>query len=172
LLVNKFKIPTIFICQKPIKSHGNKNIFVGYGDIDDNFAFIVLPAFTPENVPNFKIITSDKGDIFIYLKDISEECLINIQNAIRNKINIEEYFNTFVMPAKKIYKKKKLLLIETDNESEEIRQRELIPIDREIIVKKTTQVLPEEIIMKRKRGRPSKKNLIRGGVKNKSKKNT
>jgi hypothetical protein len=170
LLVNKFKIPTIFICQKPIKSHSNKNIFVGYGDIDDDFAFIILPAFIPENIPNFKIITSDKGDIFISLKDISEECLINIENAIRNKITIEEYLNTFVMPAKKIYKKKKLLLIESDNESEEIRQRELSPMDKEIFIKKRTPVLPEEIIMKPKRGRPSKKILIRGGVKNKTKK--
>jgi hypothetical protein len=177
LLVNKFKIPTIFICQKPIKSHGNKNIFVGYGDIDDSFAFVVLPAFTPENVPNFKIITSPKGDIFIPLKDISEECIYNIQIAIRNKITIEEYLNTFIMPSKKIYKKKKPLLIESDNESDEIRQREVrqrelnpMEMDKAVIVEKTTQILPEEIIMKPKRGRPSKKNLIRGGVKNKTKK--
>jgi hypothetical protein len=171
LLVNRFKIPTIFVCQKFIKSHGNKNEFVGYGDIDDKFAFIVLPAFKPENIPNFKIIKSDKGDFFIPIKDIGEECIYNIQNAVRNKMSIEEYLNTFVTPSKKIYKKKKPLLIESDNESEEIGQREVTPTKKEIIVKKITQVLPEEIIMKPKRGRPSKKNLIRGGIKSKTKKN-
>jgi len=165
LLVNKFKIPTVFICHTPIKSHEGKKEFVGYGDIQDNFAFVVLPAFRAENIPNLKIIKSDKGDFFIPLKDLNEECIYNIQNAIRNKISIEEYFNTFVMPAKKIYKKKKPLVIESDNESEEIRQRQIEPMETKMIIKKTTPVSPEEFIMQPKKGRQTKKILIRGDTK-------
>jgi hypothetical protein len=165
LLVNKFKIPTVFICQKPIKSHSDKNEFVGYGDIEDNFAFVVLPAFRAENIPNFKIIKSEKGDFFISLKDVTEECFYTIQDAIRNKISIQEYLNTFVMPSKKIYKKKKPLLIESDSESEEIRYREIEPVKTKMIIKKISPVSPEEFIMQPKKGRPSRKILVRGDTK-------
>ena len=67
LLVNRFKIPTIFICQKFILQTKYQNHeFVGYGNLDDKFAFVVLPGFRPENVPNFRIIKSNKGDVFIF----------------------------------------------------------------------------------------------------------
>jgi len=79
-----------------------------------------LPGFRSENVPNFKIIQSNKGDVFIPLEVISEECSSNIEIAFRNKISIEDYLNTFYMRPRTTYKKKIPLLIEMDNEDDEI----------------------------------------------------
>jgi hypothetical protein len=183
LLVNRFKIPTIFICHKPIKSHSGKNEFVGYGDIDDNFAFVILPAFTPENVPNFKIIKSAKGDIFISLNEINEECSRNIKTAIMDKITINEYLDKFIKPPKTINKKQKPLIIESDTEGGEPKE------DIKEIIIKPNEIKPKQIKQKKKnitrevdqfsskenstqpKKNKSKKKLIKGGGnKNKSRK--
>ena len=162
LLVNRFKIPTIFICQQFIlQSNYQNHEFVGYGNLEDKFAFILIPGFRPENVPNFKIVKSNKGDIFISLKEISEECIDNIENSIRNKITIEEYLREFVMPKKTVYQKKKPLLIESDSEPKEIKQKK-----KKIIIEETKPVSLEKEIQKNKK--PSRKILVRGEPKNKS----
>ena len=165
LLVNRFKIPTIFISQKYILQTGYKNHeFVGYGDKDDKFAFIVLPGFRPENVPNFKIIKSDKGDIFISLDKLNEECSKNIEDSLKNKITIEKYLEDFKMPTKTIYEKKKPLLIESDDDSnvEELKKKK-----NKIVVEKTVPVSPEKFIEQSKK-KPSRKVIIKGQPKNKS----
>ena len=162
LLVNRFKIPTIFICQKFIlQSKYQNHEFVGYGNLEDKFAFIIIPGFRPENIPNFKIIKSNKGDIFISLKEISEECIDNIQNSIRNKITIEEYLDGFVMPTKTVYEKKKPLLIESDSEPKEIKAKKT-----KIILEETKPVSLEKDVQQNKK--PSRKVLVRGEPKNKS----
>ena len=165
LLVNKYKIPTIFICKKFIlQTKYEKHLFVGYGDEDDKFAFVVLPGFRAENVPNFKIIKSNKGEVFISLKEINEECIGNIEESIRNKMDIEYYLDKFTMPTKTIYKKKKPLLIERESDEENEVQR----VKSKIIRKETTPVSSEkQIINKIKQ---SKKVRIRGEPKNKTKK--
>ena len=57
----RYKIPTIFISQKTIlQTKHEKFIFLGYGTREDDFAFIVLPAFRSENIPGYKLILSDK----------------------------------------------------------------------------------------------------------------
>ena len=107
LLVNKFKIPTMFICQKFIlQTKYDKHVFVGYGNKSDKYAFIVLPGFRPENVPNYKIIKNDKDDVFISLDELNEDCLQNIENAIDNKFSIEDYLKDFVIPKTTTYEKK------------------------------------------------------------------
>jgi hypothetical protein len=165
LLVNKFKIPTIFICQKFIlQTKYEKHLFVGYGDDNDNkYAFIVIPGFRPENVPNLKIIKSNNKEVFISLKELNENCIENIETAIRNKISIEEYLESFTMPTKTIYEKKKPLLIQNENESEEYI---LKPKKKKIIIEETTPVPTEKPIINNKK--PSRKIRIRGEPKNKS----
>ena len=51
-----------------LQTNFEKHAFVGYGDENDDFAFVMIPGFRPENVPNYKLIKSDKGDIFISIK--------------------------------------------------------------------------------------------------------
>jgi hypothetical protein len=164
LLVNKFKIPTIFICQKFIlQTKYEKNLFVGYGNHDDNFAFIVLPGFRPENVPNFKIVKSNKGDVFISLKEINEDCIEKIEESIRNKIDIEDYLKKFTIPPKTIYEKKKPLLIQTDSEDKEVK-----PKKTKIILEETSSVSIDKPIFNN--AKSSRKIIIKGEPKNKSRK--
>ena len=168
LLINRFKIPTIFISQKYLLQTQYKNHqFIGYGNNDDNFAFIVVPGLRPENVPNFKIIKSDKGDIFISLDKLSEDCLENIEKSMREKISIEKYLQDFRMPTKTVYQKKKPLLIESDDEKETIIEKKK---RKKIIVEKTVPISPEKFIEQPNK-KPSRKILIKGEPKNKSRRN-
>jgi len=165
LLINKFKIPTIFICQKFIlQTKYQKHQFVGYGDLEDKFAFIIIPGFRPENVPNYKLVKSDNGDIFISLNKLNQECVGKIEESIREKISIEDYLEDFKLPLKTVYKKKKPLLIES--ESEEIEIKNIKPKRTKIIIEKTSAITPEEPIQQKKK--PSRKIAVRGDPKNKS----
>jgi hypothetical protein len=125
-----------------------------------------LPGFRPENVPNFKIVKSDKGDVFISLKELNEECIENIEESIRNKIDIEDYLKNFKMPPKTIYKKKKPLLIQSDSESEELP---LKPKKPKIIIESTSPVPVDKPVLNN--ARPSRKIKIKGDPKNKSRRN-
>ena len=172
LLINRFKIPTIFITSTTILQtryeengkHLYKSQFIAYGYRENDFAFIILPGFSPEKVPNFKIIKSEKGDVFIPLYQLSDECRENIKDAFSNKISFEEYLEQFKIAPKTTYekKKKKGLLIEP-----EIRKKETKIIKNKIIIEKTTPVIEEEnkIINNKK---SSRKNQVRGEPKNKT----
>jgi len=121
LLVQKYAIPTIFICQKFIlQTKNEKHEFVGYGDREDKFAFVLLPGFSAEKIPNFKIIESDTGDEFISLDKLNEECKERIMTAFENKITIEDYLKNFEKPVKKSYYQKKPLRMRIDSAETEI----------------------------------------------------
>lgn len=155
------------MCQKFIlQTNYDKHEFVGYGDKNDKFVFIILPGLRAENVPNFKIINSDKGDIFISLNKLNEECVKSIEESINNKISIESYLENFVMPKKTTYNKKKpqRLIIEEEKDEKEIK-----PKKKKIIVEETTPVSPEEFVLAKKKS--TKKIAIKGEAKNKTKKN-
>jgi hypothetical protein len=145
LLVNKFKIPTIFISsfnilETMIDINGEiiyKKQFVGYGDITDKFAFIVLPGRASKNdeektMPNFKLIKSHENEVFISLDKLNSACIGEIRGSISEKISVEKFLEDFKKPSKKPTEKAKELIIEEDNEE---------PV-------------------KRKRGRPRKENNI------------
>ena len=116
LLVQKYQIPTIFICQKTIlQTDYKKNIFIGFGEKNDDFIFIILPVFKAESIPIFKIVENEEGNYFISINKLNEECLDRIQDAFVNKINIKEYLQEFTKPKKIIYTKKIPLVIEEDD---------------------------------------------------------
>jgi len=125
LLVTKYEIPTIFICNKWIlQTKYEKHEFVGYGNIDDSFAFILIPGLRPENVPNYKLIHSETDEIFISLDKLNGECVERIKEAIDNKVTIEEYLENFTKPLTTKYeaKKPKRLIANFDSDSEDIKQ--------------------------------------------------
>jgi len=149
LLIEKYKIPCFFISNKYLlETEYNKNIFLAYGDLrNDNFVFIVVPGFRIETIPNYKIILSDKEEIFISLNSIQqEEYSISIQQAIDNHINIEKYLEKFIKASKTNYQKKKpkpqtqnqvKLIIEEDQyETEEKPFKDLDQEDIIIVPKK------------------------------------
>jgi hypothetical protein len=95
LLVTKFEIPTIFICQKLILQT-TKHELIGYTNGDNEFAFILIPGFRAENIPSYKIIQSNENESFISMEQIeNSDCANKIRNAINNKISIEDYLKGF-----------------------------------------------------------------------------
>jgi hypothetical protein len=168
LLVQKYKIPTIFICQKFIlQTNYEKHAFVGYGNRNENFAFIIIPGFRPETVPVFRLVQSEKGDAFISLNKLSNSCVDKIYEAFDNEISVEEYLKGFKKIAKTIYKKKKPmgLIIESDSDSEKIINTE----KREIIIEETPPATPEKVVKPKKA--QTKKRVIPSGKKQQTKKN-
>jgi len=105
LLVNKYKIPTFFISTKNLlQTNYEQNIFLGYGDENDKFCFIVVPALGPEKVPSYKVISTDKNDIFISLNELKQNCYDEVKTVFDSEITIEDYLKSFV----KINKPKKV----------------------------------------------------------------
>ena len=168
LLITKYKIPTIFICQKWIlQTKYEKHEFVGYGNEEDKFAFIVIPGFRPENVPGYKLILSDKNEVFISLNKLDDECVERIRHDISHKVSIEDYLEKFTKPITTEYEKKKpgRLIIETD--SEEVKPEK----KKKIILEETSPVSPEEFVLEPKK-KQSRKNVILRGNKTKKLKRT
>jgi len=163
LLVNKYKIPTIFICQKCIlQTNYEKQEFVGYGDKDDKFVFIIIPGFRHEHVPKYRLVKSEKGEVFISLDKLNEECVERIEKAIDDKITIEEYLKDFKINKKTTYEKKKCLLVDSDTE-EDIKQKK-----KKIIYEKTSPV-SQEVPAAPPKKKQTKKVAIKGEPLNKTK---
>ena len=170
LLMDKFKIPTIFLSQKFIlQTNYTKHIFTGYGDKKDHFIFIVLPGFRNQIVPNFKIITTDKGEFFIPLSKLNDDCVDEIEKSIHESITIEKYLEEFKMPSKTNYKKKKPIIYESDSNEVIVRQKKNPVVNNKIITKKTSPVPTEIPVEDKPVGKTkSKKIIIRGEPKNKT----
>ncbi len=169
LLVTKYEIPTIFICQKfLLQTKYEKHQFIGYGDDKDKFAFIVVPGLRPENVPGYKLIKSDKDEIFISLDELNEDCLVNIRRSIDDKVSIEEYLDKFTKPLTTNYEKKKpeRLVIESDSDKVKPEKK------KKLIIEETTPVSSEEYVLKPvAKKRQTKKKQIKLKGKNVQKKN-
>jgi hypothetical protein len=184
LLVNKYKIPTIFISSKNLlQTNYERNVFIAYNDkidydevLREQFCFMIIPSLKSEKIPEYKIIQNDKGDIFISLNEINsgdkmEDCLNKIIKAIENKVSIDIYLRDF----KKSFKKK-LLIIEEDEEDEEdekkkeeIKKTKQKPkkINELLIIEEDKEPIIEEeqediIIRPKKRTRKVKAVVLKG----------
>ena len=120
LLVQKYEIPTLFISQKNIlQTNYDSHVFLGYGNRDDDFCFIIIPGFRPENIPTFKMVESNTKDVFISLKNIkNDECMERIVQSLDNTITIENYLLQFTKQKTTTYHRKdpKKLIIENDSQ--------------------------------------------------------
>jgi hypothetical protein len=166
LLVTKYEIPTIFICQKWIlQTNYERHEFIGYGSEDDKFAFIVIPGFRPENVPNYRLIQSDDKEVFIPLNKLNEPCAERIRGELRKKISVEEYLNEFKKPITTIYEKKKpmKLIIESETDDNKTLKK------KKLLIEETEPISPEEYVLEPKVKQTKKKVILKG--KNNTKKN-
>ena len=176
LLVQKYEIPTVFICQKTIlQTNYTKNVFIGYGNEEDKCTFIMLPAFRAEVVPGYKLIETDKDDIFISIRDLKEEGVNIIRDAFNTKITIKEYLEKFIKPSTTKYiKKKPALIIEEDEEENKPTPKatQKLPIKpkTKLIIEETSPIPVEEFIETPKKqtkkklvlkGRKTKKNIVK-----------
>jgi hypothetical protein len=166
LLITKYKIPTIFICQKWIlQTKYEKHEFVGYGNEDDKFAFIVIPGFRPENVPGYKLIQSATKDIFISLEKVSDNCIEQIKESIRNAPSINDYLQNFTKPLTTDYEKKKPTRLVIESDSEEIKPEKEKEKEKEkkrkLIIEDTTPISSEEFILLPNKKKSRKRVLVR-----------
>ena len=105
LLVQKYKIPTIFISASCIlQTQYEKNGFLGYGSEEDSFVFIVLPGFGNKIIPNYKIILSENEEWFIPLKNLI--CVEQINQLVTNAFSVEDYLIDFTKFSLTKYQKK------------------------------------------------------------------
>ena len=108
LIVTKYEIPTIFISTKPIlQTKNTKRVFVGFGENDANFAFILLPALSDKVVPKMKLIENDTGRYNSPLNNIDDDCKYKINDAFSYKQDIKTYLDSFT-PSDKLDKKMKI----------------------------------------------------------------
>jgi hypothetical protein len=160
LLVQKYEIPTIFICQKTIlQTDYTKNIFIGFGNKEDDFVFIILPVFKAESIPSLKIIENEEGKNFISINKLNEECLDRINDAFNNKITIKEYLQGFTKP-KTNTNKKNLLIIEEDGEDEK-HDKEKKKAKKIRLEDTSSSILIEQMIEPSKK-KTKKKIIIKG----------
>ena len=106
LLLDKYKIPSIFISSKPlIQTNRMFNELVTYGSSADNFVFILVHSAISETIPEYSIIQSTDDNIFLSTNNLTNEnCISNISDAINRKISIENYLQQFTK--KNAYKKR------------------------------------------------------------------
>ena len=169
LLVQKYKIPTIFICQKFIlQAKYEKHVFVGYGNRNDEFAFIIIPGFRPETVPVFRLVQNEKGDSFISLNKLDNNCVDKIYEAFDNELSVDEYLKGFKKIVKTTYKKKKPLLLIEDSDSDSDSDSEkkakstkptLIIEDAPEKVKKPKQAQTKKLAAPARKKQQTKKNV-------------
>jgi hypothetical protein len=129
LLLEKYKIPSIFISSKPILLSNNDNkTFVAYGEKTDDFCFIVTSLVKTDVAPKYKLIQNSEDSIYFPLKIIEDQCVDSITNAFENKISLEDFLQTFskdnVSKKKQIAKKRNDTIIlqkEDDDPTVEIQ---------------------------------------------------
>ena len=166
LLVTKYEIPTIFICQKFIlQTKYEKHEFVGYGDENDKFAFIVIPGFRTENVPGYKLIQTDEKEVFISLDKLDKDCVERINEAIQNKVSIENFLDKFTKPTSNEKKKPAMLIIDSVSDIEKPKK------ETKIVVEETSQVSEEYVLPPKNIKRQTKKREVKLKGNNNIKKN-
>ena len=147
LLVQKYKIPTILISQTTIKvlTEGKQRSFVAYGKRGDDFAFINIPGLRPQNIPIYKVIESDKLDVFISFDDIKEgNCLEQLNYSIDNVVTIEEFLSNFKRPAFPVKKpKENNMNSDSDEDREVIVRRPVKKIAKRVVVEESSPLLEE-----------------------------
>ena len=170
LLVQKFEIPTIFISTtKLLETNNKEHFFIGYGNENDDFAFIVVPGISPENVPLFKLIEADNNDVFISLnKLLGCEYKTKIEDAFRNKIVIDVFLKEF---NPKNLEKKKLKIEDSQNEEEDEAVKPKIKAKKLLIIESSSPVSSEEIVIEKKEKTKKTKKTKLVGIKPKTKKN-
>ena len=143
LLVQKYKIPTIFISQSCIlQTKYEKTGFLGYGDEQDSFVFIILPGFGDKIIPNYKIVLSNNDEFFIPLRDIT--CIDKISEIITNRFTIEDYLKDFTKFSKTNYQKK--TKCKENEESEEPQKVKKIK-NKVVIESKKVVNVPENVAL-------------------------
>jgi hypothetical protein len=97
LLLEKYRIPSIFISSKQIlQSSNEEKVFVAYGDKEDNFCFIVTPLVKIDTAPKYKLIQNAEDSVVFPLNVVQDSCIDSITNAFDSKITVEDFIQSFI----------------------------------------------------------------------------
>ncbi len=140
LLVNKFEIPTFFVSKMKMKTLTETNHksfdFLGYGNMDDSFVFIVVPGLRTKIIPQFKAIINIQGEkksMSFKLNELNDcDEIADLRRAFDdgNKMTIEEFLKSFKKRQRKNKNnnnnksKKVVFQVEEDEDEEEKSQKE------------------------------------------------
>jgi hypothetical protein len=131
LLLEKYKIPSIFISSKPILQANNEDkVFIAYGNQEDNFCFIVTSLVKIDTAPKYKLIQNAEDSVVFPLSVIQDSCVDSITNAFENKITLEDFIQKFVREnfvRKKTVKKRNETIIIEKEEDDPIIQIQVEP---------------------------------------------
>ena len=112
-----------------------------------------MPGLRDENIPNFKLVQSDKGigDVFISLGDI--KCLGKIREIVNDNISIESYLNDFTKHSKTNYQEKKKCTEDKLGEVEKIVKpakvkKIIVESDEPIVVENDKPIVFTELLRK------------------------
>jgi hypothetical protein len=94
LFADKYQIPSVFVSQKNIlQTNYSKQMFIGHGTKSDLFAFIYVPVLKSKQDPVYKLIVTDKKDLFMSLDVMVDKQILD--QSFTNPLVIEEYLSAF-----------------------------------------------------------------------------
>ena len=94
LLVEKYQIPVVFVSQKNIlQTSYSKQMFIGYGEKSDIFAFIYVPVLKAKQQPVYRLIVTDKKEQTISLNNMIDKSILD--DAFTKFTNVGDYIESF-----------------------------------------------------------------------------
>ena len=126
LMLNKYKISSIFISQKPlIIANKEANEFICYGSRENNFIFILTSALGQKKIPVYKLILNEDNSLEFNIS-IDEK----FNNAFIKQMSVANYLDNYQKLIKKLKqpkeikeKKQKKLKLISEKSSEEIKEK-------------------------------------------------
>ena len=113
LLIQRYQIPTIFISQREImQTNYKKHAFLGYGEREDKFAFVVIPGLGAEKVPAYRLIVNDKDEAFSSLDKLVDDTMVF--ETFDARMTVEDYLVHFTKKALGVVAKKKLIRVQDE----------------------------------------------------------
>jgi hypothetical protein len=117
LLVNKYRIPAIFISSRPLKEVKNvKTEFFLFGEPNQLFVFIFTQGSNQESIPKYTVIKMEENNILIPLTIFSEDCKKRMEDCVNEKVDLEDYLKNYKIVKNK--KQKLKLVLENDEQAE------------------------------------------------------
>jgi hypothetical protein len=94
LLVEKYQIPVVFVSQKNIlQTAYSKQMFIGYGEKSDTFAFIYVPVLKAKQQPVYRLIVTDKKEYTFSLNNMIDKSILD--DAFTRFTNVGDYIDSF-----------------------------------------------------------------------------
>jgi len=157
MLLERFKIPSFFISNKPLMETDFKsNCFSAYSlsreeemgerSVDEEqfspkYAFIFTPPNAPEKIPKYKVITDKDNGVLLNLSVLKNPDVV--YEAMEDRVTIEDFLQNFKRASKTVYKPRKAKKPEVEFVVEGEEEAAVPKVKKQTIRKPKTIVAPE-----------------------------